>query len=212
MKLLDYVFCGSCLVYIPKSSDGGEVGKRSRKNCYAVKQGNEDLIARIAAYIGKRGEGQGLQCFHGEETTLVPMPGSAPLLRDQLWPTYMLAKALVSEHLGTFVLPLLKRAVAVQKSSTARPGKRPSARVHLNSFRVEPCAVQPERIVITDDVVTRGATMLAAISAVAEAIPGAQVERFALFRTESTGVCSAIWNPARSNVSLLKNGQTRRNP
>ena len=212
MRLLDYVFCGSCLVYVPMGREGGEVGQRSRTTCFAVKQGNEGLIAKIAAYVGNRRGENGVRCLHGEETTLVPMPRSAPLLKDQLWPTDMLAKALVSEHLGTSVLPLLERAVAVQKSSTAAPGTRPSARDHLNSFRIEPHAIQPKRIVIIDDVVTRGATMLAAISAVSEAIPGAQVEGFARFRTESTGDCTATWSPVRLKVSLLKNGHTQRKP
>ena len=124
----------------------------------------------------------------------------------------MLAKAFVANSLGTSVLPLLKRSIAVQKSSTAAPGKRPRAIDHLESFQVVPSALEPKRIVIPDDVVTRGATMLAAISAVADAIPGVQVDGFALFRTQSVGDCAAIWSPERSRISLLSTGQSRREP
>lgn len=124
-----------------------------------------------------------------------PNARSAPLLKDQLWPNYMLAKAFVDEHLGTSVLPMLERAIAVQEPSTAAPEMRPRASDHLKSLRIEPPALRPGRVVIVDDVVTRGATMLAAISALSDAIPGAQVEGFALFRTQSTEDCTAIWSP-----------------
>ena len=115
------------------------------------------------------------------------MPRSAPFTRDALWPARMVAEALVRESLGAFVLPLLARAVAVQRSSTAAPGKRPRAAAHLRSFQVLPPVDPPSRIVIVDDVVTSGATMLAAISAVFDAMPGLPPKGFALFRTQSTG-------------------------
>lgn len=70
----------------------------------------------------------------------------------------------------------------------------------------------PDRIVIVDDVVTSGAAMLAAISAVFDAIPDLPAEGFALFRTQSAGKLKAIWSPARSHIRLLGNGWTRRAP
>lgn len=76
MEWLNHVSCGSCLVYAPERRDGGEVGQRSRKTCYAVKQSNEDLIAKIAAHVGNHRSENGIQCSHGKDATLVPMPGA----------------------------------------------------------------------------------------------------------------------------------------
>ena len=212
MDLLRDAYCGSCLIYLPQGRGGGDRGKKSQDYCYAVKRGEEASIAKIAAHIGRHRNKYGIHGVLGEDVALVPMPRSAPFTKGALWPARMLAEALVGERLGSFVLPMLERTVAVQRSSTTAPGKRPRAVAHLKSFRVLPPVGPPSRIVIVDDVVTSGATMLAAISAVFDAIPGAQPKGFAFFRTQSTGELKAISNPARSHISLLGNGWTRRKP
>lgn len=148
----------------------------------------------------------------GEEVALVPMPRSAPFTRGALWLARMLAEALVGERLGSIVLPMLERTVAVQRSSTAAPGKRPRVAAHLKSLQVLPPVDPPSRIVIVDDVVTSGATMLAAISAVFDAIRRPPPRGFAFFRTQSKGELKAISSPTLSHISLLRNGWTRRVP
>jgi adenine/guanine phosphoribosyltransferase-like PRPP-binding protein len=55
--------------------------------------------------------------------------------------------------------------------------------LHYESFFIERPAVPPETIVLIDDVVTKGRTLLAAASRVHEAFPGAQIRAFALVRT-----------------------------
>ena len=212
MDLLRDVYCGSCLIYLPQGRGGGDRGKKSQDYCFAVKRGEEASIAKIAAHIGRHRIKNGIDGVLGEDVALVPMPRSAPFTRGALWPARMLAEALVGEHLGSFVLPMLERAVAVQRSSTAAPGKRPRAAAHLKSFRILPPVNPPSRIVIVDDVVTSGATMLAAISAVFDAIPVPPPKGFALFRTQSTGEFKAISSPTISHISLLRNGWTRRDP
>jgi adenine/guanine phosphoribosyltransferase-like PRPP-binding protein len=71
----------------------------------------------------------------------------------------------------------------VHKSATAAPGERPSVHLHYESFFIERPAVSPERIVLIDDVVTKGRTLLAAATRVHEAFPCAQIRAFALVRT-----------------------------
>ena len=210
--MLRDVYCGSCLVYQPQGRGGGDRGKKSQDYCYAVKRGDRASIAKIAAHIARHRNKDGIDGVLGNDAVLVPMPRSAPFTRDALWPARMVAEALVRESLGAFVLPLLERAVAVQRSSTAAPGKRPRAVAHLRSFQVLPPVDPPNRIVIVDDVVTSGATMLAAISAVFDAIPGLPPLGFALFRTQSRGELTAISSPTRSRISLLRNGWTQRKP
>ena len=148
----------------------------------------------------------------GEDAALAPMPRSTPYLDGALWPARKLAEAVVAERLGALVLPLLERAVAVQRSSTAAPGMRPKAVDHLKSFRVLPPVDLPDQIVIVDDVVTSGAPMLGAISAVFDVIPDLPPEGFAFFRTQSVGELGSIWSLVRSHIRLRGDGRTRRTP
>jgi adenine/guanine phosphoribosyltransferase-like PRPP-binding protein len=55
--------------------------------------------------------------------------------------------------------------------------------LHFETMSVESVLVPPERITVVDDVVTKGATLLAAASRLAEAFPDAEVRAFAILRT-----------------------------
>ena len=169
MDLVRDAYCGSCLNCVPRWRDGDDPGKKSRDHCFAVKGGNEDRIAKIAAQIRRHRSKDGTDDMLGADATLVPMPRNAPSPEGALWPARMLADALAAERLGSPVLPLLERAVAVPNSATAAAGMPPKVADHLKSFRVSPRLDPPDPIVV--DVVTSGATMLAAISAVAGLIP-----------------------------------------
>jgi len=73
---------------------------------------------------------------------------------------------LVKEGLGALAWCGLQRVRAVRKSATAAPGERPSVNLHYESFFFERPATPLERIVLIDDVVTKGRTLLAAASRV----------------------------------------------
>jgi adenine/guanine phosphoribosyltransferase-like PRPP-binding protein len=79
---------------------------------------------------------------------------------------------------------MLKREVAVQKSAWAPAGSRPTVSTHYASMSAEPDFEVGERIVIVDDVVTKGSTALAAASRIAELYPDSSVVLFALIRTK----------------------------
>jgi len=115
--------------------------------------------------------------------TLVPAPRSAPLFEGALWPAKRICDELVRRHLGREVYPCLKRIEAVPKSAFAQPGSRPDARKHLRSIEMLPSLAPPPVITIVDDVVTKGATLLAAASHISSAFPGAVVRAFAVVRT-----------------------------
>jgi predicted amidophosphoribosyltransferase len=121
--------------------------------------------------------------FFDVTDVLVPVPGSTPNATGRLWAAEHLAVALVNEGLGGAAWSGLHRVRAVCKSATAAPGHRPTVNVHYESFSMERLAVPPAKIVLVDDVVTKGRTLLAAASRVHEAFPSAQIRAFALVRT-----------------------------
>lgn len=123
--------------------------------------------------------------FLAPDAVLVPAPRSAPLAsKDALWPARILCEALVRGGLGFEVLPCLVRTEAVRKSAYAGVGERPTPRRHYDTIRVElELLVRPARITVVDDIITKGATLLAAASRVGEAFPSADVRVFALVRT-----------------------------
>jgi predicted amidophosphoribosyltransferase len=107
----------------------------------------------------------------------------------------------------------LVRRVAVTKSATAG-GARPDARAHFESLDVAGLALSaPRRILIVDDVVTSGATLLACASRVQDAHPGAQVLAFGLIRAMSRVEVDEIPAPCVGTITLDPySGLTTRRP
>jgi len=79
--------------------------------------------------------------------------------------------------------PGLHRICAVPKSATAAPGARPTVSRHYESFLMERPSVVPTSVVLIDDVITKGRTLLAAAARVRETFPNTQIRAFALLRT-----------------------------
>ena len=87
--------------------------------------------------------------------------------------------------MGAEVQRLLMRTKAIRSSATAPRGERPKIQEHLETIRVvaEPSVFLAKAMVIIDDVITKGATLLAAASLLKEAFPTAEIKGFALVRT-----------------------------
>ena len=120
--------------------------------------------------------------FSGD-AVLVPVPGSART-GDRPWGALRLAVAL--SEVG-FALPVwigLRRLYAVTKSATASGSARPSVQQHYESFAVMH-AVRPTRsILLIDDVVTKGRTLLAAAARLSSVSMRLEISAFVLIRTQ----------------------------
>jgi hypothetical protein len=180
--MIRVVAYASCYVYSPAGA--GAVCERSRLLRALLKAGDAGFMLKYALRVHQQAtDSPLLEGFFGTADVLVPVPGSAPSVTGGSWVAKRLAVALVNEGLGGAAWPGLRRVRAVRKSATSAPGERPTVNLHYESFLVDRPAISPERIVLIDDVVTKGRTLLAAATRVHEAFPCAQIRAFALVRT-----------------------------
>lgn len=205
----------SIYVYSPQGQ--GIVSERSRLMLALLKADNVKFIPKYAARVRQQAESSTLQEFFSNAECLMPVPRSAPQPMGVLSVTEHLAGALVREGIGQRVLPILKRKWAVPKSATAPVGKRPTVKRHYESLVVELCGVEacaqlPERIMLVDDVITKGRTLLAAATRVREVFPGVAISAFALVRTMGliTGV-DCLLEPALGEIRWAE-GDALRSP
>jgi predicted amidophosphoribosyltransferase len=182
--MIHAVTFASCYVYSP--CGGCAVSARSRVLCSLLKAGDVRLMLKYAGRVRQQAaDTPALAGFFGESDVLVPVPGWTPRIPGAGSVTHHLAASFVREGLGRAVWPGLRRTRPVRKSATAAPGERPTLKAHYDTLAVE-CAdfpPRPSEIVLVDDVVTKGRTLLAAAMRLQEALPHSRIRAFALLRT-----------------------------
>lgn len=123
-----------------------------------------------------------------------------------------LATALVREGLAQRTWTGLRRIRPVRKSATAIAGRRPTVLSHYDSFAIDDSFEAPEHIILVDDVVSKGRTLLAAATRVQEVLPHARIRAFAMVRT--MGLIPDVGNlvePCRGQIRW-KAGDAHRSP
>ena len=123
--------------------------------------------------------------FLGSETILIPTPKSSLMQRDTLWVPHWIAKALVNFGLGKEVLSCLVRHTLVQKAAQSPTYKRPTLINHYKTLGVKTGFFPPNEILLIDDIVTHGSTLLEAANRLADALPNTSFRAFAAIRTIS---------------------------
>jgi hypothetical protein len=172
----------SCYVYSPRGT--GLVSEGSRLLCERVKRSDPVWLPRYAACVIELRERHG--CFRSVfagAPVLVPVPGSEPADCGS-WAAAYLALALTELGLARVTWVALRRQFAVRRSSRAPAGTRPTVQEHCQSLLV--CAgwhKPPEKIILVDDVITKGRTLFAAAARLQAALPHAEIRGFALIRT-----------------------------
>ena len=87
------------------------------------------------------------------------------------------------------------------------------AKAHLDSLAVDIPLAQPPRIAVVDDIVTKGATLLAVASLVKDAFPQADVSVFAVLRTMGLQPeVERILEPCVGVIRLTAWGEVDRQP
>ena len=201
----------SCYVYSPGGT--GAICERSRLLLWLLKSGDAAFMLKYALRVRQQAEDSPpLTGFFNATDVLIPVPGSAPCAAGGMWTAEHLAVALVNEGLGGAAWAGLRRIRAVPKSATAAPGERPTVNRHYESFVIEHQTMTPEGILLIDDVVTKGRTLLAAASRMHEAFLRARIRAFALVRT--LGLVSGVQrllDPCRGEIRW-KAGDAHRSP
>jgi pyrimidine operon attenuation protein/uracil phosphoribosyltransferase len=199
----------SCYIYSPRGEGFGSEG--SRELCQRLKASDPEWLPR---YVGKVREQtirhEAFAGLFGNAVVLVPVPGSAPAPGG--WAAERLAVALQGIGLGRSVWRGVRRCCAVRKSATALNADRPTVQQHYESFSVGRSAVTPQRMVLVDDVITKGRTILAAAARLHEAFPNADIRAFALVRT--MGFLADVAIPLEPCQGFVRwaGGDARRDP
>ena len=202
----------SCYVYSPAGEDGLCV--RSRLLRELLKEGNSRFLKNYARRVQMQmADSSHLAGFLSPADVLVPVPGCVPRSDQRTFVASRLAEALLQQGLGRETWNGLKRVRRVQKSATASSSCRPSVASHYESFAIDAPACAPESLVLVDDVITKGRTLLAAAVRLQEAFPSAaHIRAFALLRTMGlTPRVRQLLEPCRGLISW-RGGDARRSP
>ncbi len=201
----------SCYVYSPTGA--GTVCERSRLLRELLKEGNERFMRGYALRVRQQmAESPPLAGFLTTSDVLVPVPGCAPRRHVGRHAAARLAEALVRQGLGNDTWNGLKRTRPVRKSGTALPRARPSVILHYESFAIDALPQPPASLVLVDDVITKGRTLLAAAARLHEAFPAANIRAFALLRTMGLiPEVRRLLEPCRGSI-LWRGGDARRIP
>ena len=151
--------------------------------------------------------------FFRPNTILVPTPKSSLMKEGTLWVPHRLAIALVNCGLGKEVAQILKRVRPVSKAAWSSPEKRPLPHEHYESMEVQKSLSEPSNILLIDDIITRGSTLLGAASRLAEVFPSAHICAFAVMRA-ITNECDfeKVYYPIVGTIRLRTEGDTLRWP
>jgi predicted amidophosphoribosyltransferase len=202
----------SCYVYSPAGK--GRVSQHSRLLRELLKAADARFIDKYAGRVQQQVDGgSAALCGYIEaEDILVPVPGSAATCAERAWVAGRLADALIDKGLGRVAWPGLHRVSSVRKSAYALIGARPSVHRHYDSFSFMKPLWESQSIVLVDDIVTKGRTLLAAAARIQDALPHARIKAFALMRTRGLGCdVATLLEPCRGEINW-SSGDARRNP
>jgi predicted amidophosphoribosyltransferase len=208
-SLLSVTFA-SFYVYSPRAV--GWVAESSRAMCERVKTSHPLWLPRYAGTVYRSSlQDQQLSSLFARGAVLVPVPGSART-SDARWPALELAVVLSEVGFSLPVWPGLRRRYAVTKSATAASAARPSVLQHFDSFVATPAITPMQRIVLIDDVVTKGRTLLAAAARLRNVLPEVDIRAFALIRTQGYAHHMEHLQEPCQGVIRWAGGDARREP
>lgn len=216
MRLSQLQF-GSLLSYCPRGDS--DENRHSKNVMLAVKSdtfvGNPPILMSqwIAKTLSQNIAKLPFGSFFQQDTTLVPVPKSSLMRPNTLWVPERIASAISRVGLGKDVSPCLSRIKAVPKAAISPPKDRPKPADHYNSISVQKAIISPEKILLIEDVITRGSTLLGAANKISVVFPNTPIHAFAAVTTISNPQeFSKIFDPCIGTITLRSSGDTIRRP
>lgn len=213
--LLSEIEFGSYLTYCPRGNDD-EIRKSKDvmlyiKNESSIGQPPKFMSRYVVEMIKEKINNLPFNNFFGDNVSLVPVPKSSLVQKDTLWVPDKIARSLVNQKLGIYC-PCLERIKKIPKAAFSKSIDRPRAIDHYNSIKVKSILPRPQQIILIDDVVTRGATLIGCASKLNEIYPNIPIKGFAILRTISKPEdFVSIKQPCIGKITL-DNGFTHREP
>ncbi len=208
----------SLLSYVPVVPQSApEEMKKAKDVMWQLKKGKKypsgtTVCQLIAQRVYERRSSPIFKDFFGPEVVAVPVPSSSMKKPGSLWIPLELATELKTVGLVGEVEELALRTAPLPKSATSSPKERPKAIEHHGSIGVIPKLLGSRPILLVDDVVTRGATMLGVAARLLETYPDSPVFGFAAMRAISEPAdFTGLVSPVKGWITL-KGDQTRRRP
>lgn len=201
--LPDSLACASWLVYATRATD--ESAKRVKNLILQIKTDRVDVgtgmpMVRLVIERAVERLGNGARAGFDGSPILVPVPGAGLTKPNSVWSSRRVCEELVRQGLGDDVLSLVTRTTAVVKS--AGSAVRPTLEEHVSSFSLQPGLRPPSRIIVVDEVVTSGTTIMGCAMKLASAYPGIPISGFALARVQSAGNPTRVLDPAIERITL----------
>jgi predicted amidophosphoribosyltransferase len=174
--------------YSPRGTS--TVASRSRQLRDAVKRSDSSTLTQLAEHTVVIAKLLAPEFLEGD-FALIPAPAHLPYRTlGPPTPAEVLCRALHRAGVGTIVWPALYRRTAIAKSAWSRPASRPDFLEHFASLRLNSLTPPTRHLLLVDDFVTRGRTLLAAAAVLHRAFPRAHIRALPLIRTE--GISSDI--------------------
>lgn len=176
----------------------------ARKIVSNTKAGRLNFLDKFHEIILSEEQKVLLKEFIPPNSTLIPLPKSAPLVDDAQWPPMEICKFLVNRGYGNTISPYLKRIKKVPKAAyQANSDDRPTVLKHYETIEVDNNEIfTPDfsEIILVDDVVTQGRMGYACFQRISEAYPDIPVKLFSLIRTNSFSRITKCVDPKNTEI------------
>ena len=157
--------------------------KRSHGICDKFKAGDKRYIDRLGQHIMSNPRYATIKT-NFENATLIPIPRSAPLKPQAIWPAKIIAEQFIEMGLGIEIIELLKRRTVVPKSRNFRlAADRPSIDTLYDSLQVDRTMLNAKKIILIDDVFTLGRTAVSCVKRLKDIYPDIEIQVFSAMRT-----------------------------
>ncbi|WPO84600.1 phosphoribosyltransferase (plasmid) [Chryseobacterium sp. JJR-5R] len=165
------------LIYTPRGDSAN--AQKSRRLAGACKNGEFPFALKIADKIEELNAGN-----YFDNSVLVPIPRSTPLVAGAVYPAKTLAEGLLKYGFGNSLQSILKRTQPINKSSNNFTAEtRNTVQTHLDSMKVRPLLITEPTIVLIDDILTLGRTAMASAMKLQDVYPDKEIKIFCPFRT-----------------------------